>query len=216
MTAAAAPSRAERRKRETRERLLAAALEVFLRRGFDTATTAEIATAADLGAGTFYLHFRDKRDAYESLARRASREMIDRWQEAVRPDTALSERLALALEKVAEFWAEDVNRARLLLEGGPTLGSLAHAKLLHDLAKLLESDVRRARTANPALPAAEIAALVVVGLGLELGRVIVAGTADAAEIVRGTIETLRRAFATPRLRAAGPGPRPQPRHRPQN
>ena len=78
-------SRAERRKRETRERLLDAALKVFLERGFDAATTAEMATAADVGAGTFYLHFRDKRDVYETISRRAAREMIARWRAKLQP-----------------------------------------------------------------------------------------------------------------------------------
>ncbi|MGH7859653.1 MAG: helix-turn-helix domain-containing protein, partial [Candidatus Binatia bacterium] len=58
-------SRSERRKRETRDRLLDAALRVFKERGYDAATTGEIAAAADLGAGTFYCHFQDKRDVYE-------------------------------------------------------------------------------------------------------------------------------------------------------
>ena len=84
--ARATASRAERRKQETRDRILAAAEAVFLRLGFDAATTGEIADAADVGAGTFYLHFRDKRDAFETLCRRAAREVIERWRERVSSD----------------------------------------------------------------------------------------------------------------------------------
>src|SRR5436853_7800060 len=99
-------SRSERRKRETRERLLTAALKVFLERGFDAATTAEMATAADVGAGTFYLHFKDKRDVYETIARRAARQMIDRWLKRLRPGLGYGDYVALGLETVAEFWSE--------------------------------------------------------------------------------------------------------------
>ena len=41
------------------------------------ATTGEIARAADVGAGTFYLHFRDKRAVYEGIARRAAHDVIE-------------------------------------------------------------------------------------------------------------------------------------------
>lgn len=45
---------------ETRETLLRAALDVFVRRGFARATTREIAAAAGVAEGTIYRHFDDK------------------------------------------------------------------------------------------------------------------------------------------------------------
>src|SRR6266850_7383110 len=92
----AAP-RAARRKAHTRERLLDAALDVFLARGYDGATTTEMARAADLGTGTFYCHFRDKRAAFDGLAHRASRTMLDRWTAALGPALALDDGVALGL-----------------------------------------------------------------------------------------------------------------------
>src|SRR5207302_1072152 len=53
-------SRGERRKAETRRRLLEAAASVFADAGVDGATIAAITEAADVGLGTFYLHFDDK------------------------------------------------------------------------------------------------------------------------------------------------------------
>src|SRR3989442_11738347 len=81
----AVETRAERRKRATEARLLDAALEVFCVRGYDGATTAEMARAADVAAGTFYLHFRDKRAAFERLARHAAHDLLQRWRTAMRP-----------------------------------------------------------------------------------------------------------------------------------
>jgi AcrR family transcriptional regulator len=191
--AGATASRAERRKQETRDRILAAAEGVFLRLGFDAATTGEIADAADVGAGTFYLHFRDKRDAFETLCRRAAREVIDRWRARVSTDTPLAESVSHALEAAAEYWSEDRARARLLLEGGPTFGSEAHVRLLEHFAGLIAGDVRSARPATLGAPTPEVAATVVVGLAIELGRVIV-GTppATARRTVAGTIALARR------------------------
>jgi AcrR family transcriptional regulator len=176
MTASAAATRGERRKRETETRLLDAALAVFTARGYDAATTGEIARAADVGAGTFYLHFRDKRAVYEGIARRASHDVLARWQAALRPGMALDERVVLGLRLVFEFWHGDPARARLLLEGGPAFGSEGHVRLVDEIARVLARDEPRRTTSRRSL------ALVVVGLGIELGRLIVADPTDTADV----------------------------------
>ena len=192
--AAGAPSRAERRKQETRRKLTDAAQRVFLRRGYDAATTGEIAAEADLGAGTFYLHFRDKRDVYEALARRAAREMTGRWRTRMRPDMALREILALGLEVAAAYWVEDRERARLLLEGGPSFGSDAHLRLVRDVSELIAGLSRGGRRSDPS---PEVVATVALGLAIELGRMIVAGGPEAEATVEGTIDLVRRTMFGP-------------------
>jgi AcrR family transcriptional regulator len=191
---AAAPSRTERRKQETRRKLADAALRVFLRRGYDATTTGEIAAEADLGAGTFYLHFKDKRDIYEALARRAAREMTARWRERMRPGTPLREMLALGLETAASYWAEDRERARLLLEGGPSFGSDAHLRLVHDVSELIAASARGGTRTDPS---PEVVAAVALGLAIELGRMIVAGGPEAEVTVEGTIDLVRRTLFGP-------------------
>ncbi len=59
--------RGSRRKARTRADLLAAARQVFAARGYHEASIAEITHAADVGVGTFYLHFRDKDEAFYTL-----------------------------------------------------------------------------------------------------------------------------------------------------
>ena len=61
------PTRGARRKTETRRRLLAAARGVFAREGLENATIAQITHEADVGFGTFYLHFATKEDAYRAV-----------------------------------------------------------------------------------------------------------------------------------------------------
>ena len=46
----------------TRERLQATALQLFLDRGFETTTVADIARAAEVTERTFFRHFADKRE----------------------------------------------------------------------------------------------------------------------------------------------------------
>jgi AcrR family transcriptional regulator len=51
------PNRHERRRQRTREAIIAAAAETFLRKGVANTTVADITEAADVGYGTFYNHF---------------------------------------------------------------------------------------------------------------------------------------------------------------
>ncbi|MFH8980578.1 TetR/AcrR family transcriptional regulator [Streptomyces varsoviensis] len=55
--ASAQPSRRERKKAATRKALSDAALELFLERGYDKVTVAEIAAAADTAVTTVFAHF---------------------------------------------------------------------------------------------------------------------------------------------------------------
>lgn len=52
--------RRERNKAEKRDRIFAAAATLFESRGFDSVTTAEIAAAADVGAGTIFRYAASK------------------------------------------------------------------------------------------------------------------------------------------------------------
>jgi AcrR family transcriptional regulator len=68
-------ARADRRKAESRQRLLAAARRLFIERGYHATRPQDIARAADVGHGTFYLHFADKRECFLAFAETASVEL---------------------------------------------------------------------------------------------------------------------------------------------
>ena len=52
--------RAERNKRDKRERLIRAARELFKTKGFQATTTSEIAELADVAKGTLFFHAKSK------------------------------------------------------------------------------------------------------------------------------------------------------------
>jgi len=70
-----AVARLDRRKAESRQRLLAAARALFIARGYHATRPQDIARAADVGHGTFYLHFQDKRDCFLAFAEQARLEL---------------------------------------------------------------------------------------------------------------------------------------------
>ncbi|MEM7332991.1 MAG: TetR/AcrR family transcriptional regulator [Chloroflexota bacterium] len=60
-------NRAQRRKLETRQKILNAAASLLTQRGYPDLTVRAITEEADIGYGTFYLHFSDKDDVVWEL-----------------------------------------------------------------------------------------------------------------------------------------------------
>jgi AcrR family transcriptional regulator len=54
----------ERKKRETRQRIADVAMGLFMMRGFDRVTVAEVAEAADVSVNTVFNYFRTKEDLF--------------------------------------------------------------------------------------------------------------------------------------------------------
>jgi len=79
-SAAAVPlGRRQRRRAETRERIFAAALQLFAEHGFTATTVEEITEAADVGKGTFFNYFRSKEDVLGALAE----VQLDKYAQAI-------------------------------------------------------------------------------------------------------------------------------------
>lgn len=70
--------RGERRKQHTKRRLLDAAAETYAVVGVEGATISAITERADVGLGTFYLHFEDKDAIAASVSALVLRNLIDR------------------------------------------------------------------------------------------------------------------------------------------
>jgi AcrR family transcriptional regulator len=77
-TSPASVSRRERRKAETRRRLVDAAAEVIAVAGVEATTISAITEAADVGLGTFYLYFTDR----DAIAAAVGDELLARIAEA--------------------------------------------------------------------------------------------------------------------------------------
>jgi AcrR family transcriptional regulator len=61
------PTRGERRRAQTRARLLQSARTLFARQGVEATAIAEITEAADVGFGSFYNHFTSKEELVDTV-----------------------------------------------------------------------------------------------------------------------------------------------------
>src|SRR5215813_1011333 len=73
MTAVAPLNRYARRKEKTRQDLLAAAKKVLADKGYHNTKVADIAFAADIGVGTFYLYYPTKEALFLELVEDTAR-----------------------------------------------------------------------------------------------------------------------------------------------
>jgi AcrR family transcriptional regulator len=89
----------ERRKREVREKILAAAYDLFLNQGVAVTTIEEICERADVANRTFFNHFATRQDMIRALARRR----LANLHEAVfdRADEAIPARLVGVFDGIA-------------------------------------------------------------------------------------------------------------------
>lgn len=79
---ARAVRRSQSRGRRTRERLLAAARDLFGRDGYEGTSIGEVASEAGVGVGTVYHHFEDKRALLLELLKRQVSEAGERMVDA--------------------------------------------------------------------------------------------------------------------------------------
>jgi len=135
-------SRRERKKRETRQRLMEAALRLFQEQGYDRTTVGQIAEEADVAKGTFFNYFETKEAILPALVAWRLQEL----QEALLPERGAPAspvaRIKLALRLVAADPLSDPVLMRRLFAAG---GYHKAVNPVHALADLLAGQVRQAQ-----------------------------------------------------------------------
>lgn len=124
---AAAPLGAAARSRaETRRRLVEAGTELFARAGLHRTTTTQIAHAAGVAAGTFYLHFPDKHALFREIAFATLADLRQRL-DANGPLTGAQrlEALRARMEALVAFAAEQRDLVRIVFGRGHEAGAIA-------------------------------------------------------------------------------------------
>ena len=93
MSSALVENRYERRRRETADRIVRAAGELFAERGVAATTVTAICEHADVARQTFFNHFATKQDVAEALAQRGHEFFVEAAQKARREGRDTGDRL---------------------------------------------------------------------------------------------------------------------------
>jgi AcrR family transcriptional regulator len=154
----------ERKRRQARQRIIQAAHELFLERGFDDVSVGDIAERAEVGRTTFFRHFRDKQEVV--FAR--EQELLDTIAAAGQADDTPAPRstseaveqlrpVLLTLCAMATADPEAYTRHFELIEQHPELRDRDAAKSQQIADKLSELLVRRGADGATAVLAGQIA-----------------------------------------------------------
>ncbi len=124
------PLTRERRRALTRDHLLAAAADVFARRGYHATTLDEIAEAAGFSKGAVYSNFASKEDLFLALMRRRGEQLVTEFAAAAKSAQDPDETVA-ALRAV--YSAEEDREQAWALSTEFTLYALRNAAVHEEL-----------------------------------------------------------------------------------
>jgi len=110
-------SRAEKRAKNTRNKLKESAPDIFSAKSVDSATVEEITEKADLGKGTLYRHFSDKDDVVITLVQDAVEHLIKTIRSSAHRPATLDEMLKHLFRAHYEFYLNAREEFLLLVQG---------------------------------------------------------------------------------------------------
>lgn len=141
-------SRRERKKRETRQRLLEEALHLFREHGYDNTTVEQIAEAADVAKGTFFNYFETKETILPALAEWR----LQQLEEALLPEQGAPAspiaRIKLALRLAAEDPLTEPSLTHRLFAAAAQEHRQKDNHPARALTKLLAEQVRQAQASD--------------------------------------------------------------------
>ena len=140
-----------------RERLQAAALELFATRGFEQTTAAEIAQSVGLTERTFFRHFSDKREVLFYGQQQFLQAFVD-GADAAPPDASPLEVIASALRAAASFFPDERRASARMRQSVIDQNAALRERELHKLAGLATTVAQALHARDIGEPAATLAA----------------------------------------------------------
>jgi AcrR family transcriptional regulator len=134
------PSRHERRRLQTRKLLIQTTLQLILEKGFNSISIQDITDRADLGRGTFYIHFKDKEDVVWTAVQDLFQELEREAHQKLDRDTPQVEYFGL----LNIYRHVEKNRDLYQVIFGRQGSSILTARAQDYLAKVFSNDIRSA------------------------------------------------------------------------
>ena len=135
------PNRFDRKREKTRVELLAAAERVIARKGYHQTRIADIATEADVGLGTFYLHFKTKNEIFIELIETGAAELRQMINDAKAGVNRVEDKLRITIGTILDAAAEKPESFRIVFGHGPAFLDLmvrVHEIFIEDLRRDFE------------------------------------------------------------------------------
>lgn len=162
----AEPGLRERKKQRTRQAIAEAAHRLFLERGFDAVTVAEVAREADVSEGTVFNYFKTKEDLFYGQMEVFEAELVTAVRGRRPGESALSAFRRFVLERSARLGEHDaadvIASAARVIDASPSLQARERevvARATDELATLLAEETGAA----PGDPEAAAAASALLG-----------------------------------------------------
>jgi AcrR family transcriptional regulator len=175
-----------RSRAATRQRIVESATELFAAEGLHSVSSARIAKAAGVAAGTFYLHFRDKKQLFREIVFAALgrlHEAQDRASEVAGPE--LDEQVGARVAALCGFAEE--NRSLIMLVFGRDHEAASLDEDVLDALRPGTEHLLKSRVESGALPASlNIAVASQALLGMQ-SRVIVWWLEDPSRATRADV-----------------------------
>lgn len=137
--------RKEREKLELKEKIIAAATELFLEQGFERASIRMIADKIEYSPATIYLHFKDKNELFATVSERAFALFFEYFSEVTPIENPMArlkklgkQYLKFAAEHAAYYDLMFVNRAPMEHEDQQWSGEKSHDILIHTVRDCME------------------------------------------------------------------------------
>jgi len=200
-------SRGARRRRETRSRLLVAALKLMAEKGMEGAAINEITEAADVGFGSFYNHFESKEAIYAALLNWVFKDFADAVDRTLGEISDPAEVIAVSIRYTVMRALREPVWGQFLVREGFSAQSVDQGlgrRLLRDIRKGIAA--KRLNVADPLMSFVSVAGttLGAISIGLQLGAPLGQQSAVLKEL-GSDLERLPERVAKMALEALGLG-----------
>jgi AcrR family transcriptional regulator len=98
------------RSKQTKEKIIQAAIHLFQERGYEKTTSNDIASAAGVSVGSFYVYFTDKRQLLLTIFDRLADEMFKHAFDSLRPEILFDTELRAGIRQAVANTVEDKQR----------------------------------------------------------------------------------------------------------
>jgi AcrR family transcriptional regulator len=162
-------------KQDTRDALLSTGRKIFARHGYYGASVRAITSAARSNLGAVTYHFGSKRKLYEAVLESCARPLADAAIAAAAGPGTAAQRVGAVMRVYFDYFASDINIARLLIQElvlgrTPARAILEQVSRIHDALVELVTEGQQSGEFAPGHPSLMVASIISQPMHMSLVR----------------------------------------------